>query len=129
MTSKVDDHLPMHTPVVLEEDDPLFLRAGVLRTRSETTVILSVSLPITITTIFDSTHGIPILRIKRQSRSRTTTSILYRRRVPTGGLGERQLTGMVPRVRTVSQGGDGLARDRHGEGSEEGDKGNRREHF
>lgn len=92
----------MHTPVVLGEDDPLFLRPGILRTRPETTVILSVSLPIAITTIFDSTHGIPILSIKRQSRSRTTTSILHRRRVPTGGLGKRQLTGMVPGVRTVS---------------------------
>jgi hypothetical protein len=111
MASKVDDHLPMHTPVVLREDDPLFLRPGVLRTRPETTVIISIILPIPITTIFDSTHGIPILRIKRQSRSRTTTSVLHGCRVPTGGLGERQLTGMVPGIRTVSQGGDGLARD------------------
>jgi hypothetical protein len=101
----------MHTPVVLREDDPLFLRPGILQTRPDTTVILSVSLPIAIITIFDSTHGIPVLGIKRQSRSRTTTSIIHGRRVPTGGLRKRQLTGMVPGIRTVSQGGDGLARD------------------
>lgn len=100
--SKIDVRSPVHTPVILGEDDPLFLCPGILRTRPETTVILSVSLPVATTSTFDSTYGIPILSIQSQSCCCTTTGILHGRRVPTGGLRERQLTGMVPGVRTVS---------------------------
>jgi hypothetical protein len=41
MTSKVDDDLPVHTPVVLGKDNPLFLRPGILRTRPDNRYPLS----------------------------------------------------------------------------------------